>query len=84
MMFHAVQKVRVLNEQVYDLARKLLWLQADADFTVKLRWTPSGNNWETDSLMRLDAREHVRFHKSNFNDLWVTRRGFDIDLMAFT
>ena len=83
-MFHSVQKGRAKNERMHDLVCKLFWLQVDSDFTLKLRWIPSGENSEADGLTRPDSWEHVRLHQSGFNELWVAWGGFDMDLMAST
>ena len=83
-MFYAVQRGWAPNEQMHKLVCNLFWLQVHADFTLKLRWIPSGENSEVDRMTRPDAWEHVRLRQSHFDKLWITWKGFDMDLMAST
>ena len=49
-MFYAVQRGWAPNEQMHKLVCNLFWLQVHADFTLKLRWIPSGENSEVDRM----------------------------------
>ena len=59
-MFHAFRKGRARDERMDDLIKSLVWLQVDADSTLKLKWVCSADNKDADDLTRPGAVEHIR------------------------
>ena len=81
-MHDTFKKGRSRNTQTRDLITKRFWLQVKEDFTLKLRWVCSEENWAADSLTRPERTEHVRLSQAAFDRLWETWGGVDMNLMA--
>lgn len=78
----ASKRGRSRNTVMHEMITDLFWLQAQQDFTLKLRWVNSKANAEADELSRPGSDKYVRLDQSVFGDLWNWAGGFDMDLMA--
>ena len=81
-MFYPVRNSRAKDERMHLLVCQLVWLQVEADFTLKLRWIPLRDNAVSDDLTRPDKSEHVRLWQKVFNQLWKVWGGFDMNIMV--
>ena len=73
---------RARNTRMHATITDLFWLQVRHDFTLKLRWVQSADNFETDGMSRSGSDDHVRLGEAQFDDLCAWAGGFDMDLMA--
>lgn len=73
---------RARNTRMHATITDLFWLQVRHDFTLKLRWVQSADNFERDGMSRSGSDDHVRLGEAQFGDLCAWAGGFDMDLMA--
>ena len=81
-MFYAFNKGRAKDTTRHEVITSLLRVQAEGDFTLKLRWVASADNAEEDDLSQPEVSEYVRLDPSKFAELWSWVGPFDMDLMA--
>lgn len=66
----AAQRGRAKNTLMHEMIADLFWLQAQRDFTLKLRSVNSAANAEAASLSRARSDEYVRLDQKAFGELW--------------
>ena len=71
-MFYLVRNGRAKDQRMHHLVCQLFWSQAEAGFTLKLRWVPSKkDNSVADALTRRpESSERVRVGQKWFGRLW--------------
>ena len=82
-LFHDMKRGRAKDDMMHAIVSDLFWLQVSREFTLKVRWVPSGENQEADDLSRPTADQYVRLEASKFAEVcaWASQI-FNMDLMA--